>query len=298
MLALVGCLLLCLGMLAQSAGGTSPPDTINLQLLSEHKHFVECLSCVYSPAWWLSYNDALYFQPRNEAQIKQLETMKAARSRYLALTNHATRYALAARLVAGSGISESWQKKLLLPLTATNQNLTPILERPLRVIPKYAILQWLPSGDALIQDDASTYFVMNFGRGADDASCTNALLLKEGEKTYAAGGRFKTVEAFANVALSKEETAVLNRVAAAFQKEAGALGQKATTSKAGQDFEEYKARASDSSPYMEYLLAKAYLEGRGTERNEQLGMEWMNRAARSGSGDAQSYLEVLGRKAH
>ena len=80
-------------------------------MLSEQKHFVECLSCVYSPAWWLSYNDSLYFQPRNEAQAKQLETMKAARSKYLALTNQATRHDLAARLIAGSGISESLAKE-------------------------------------------------------------------------------------------------------------------------------------------------------------------------------------------
>jgi TPR repeat protein len=47
---------------------------------------------------------------------------------------------------------------------------------------------------------------------------------------------------------------------------------------------------------MEYLLAKAYLEGRGTEKNEQVGLDWMNRAAKSGSGDAKSYLEALGHK--
>jgi TPR repeat protein len=298
MLALVGRVLLGLGLLAQSAGGAATPERLKEQLLSEQKHFVECLSVVYSPGWWLSYNDALYFQPRNEAQIKQLETMKADRSGYVALTNQETRHALAARLMAGSGISESWQKKLLLPLSATNQNLTPTLDRPVSVIPTYKMLQSFGGGDALIQDDASTYFVMNFGRGADDAACTNALLLKEGEKTYVTGGRFRTVAAFSNVALSKEETAVLNRVAVAFQQAAAALGPQATTSKAVQDFEDYKARANDSTPYMEFLLAKAYLEGKGTEKNEQLGMEWMRRAASSGSGDAQSYLDALGRKAH
>jgi TPR repeat protein len=298
MFALMGRLLLGLGTLAQAAGGASPPDSLDEQMLSEQKNFVECLSCVYSPGWWLSYNDSLYFQPRNEAQVKQLETMKAARSRYLALTNQETRHDLAARLMAASGISEGWQKKLLLPLSATNQNLTPTLDKPVRVIPKYKILQSFGGGDALIQDDASTYFVMNFGRGADDASGTNALLIKEGVKTYSAGGTFKTVEAFSNVALSKEETALLNRVAAAFQKDAAAFGQKIANLKAGQEFEEYQARANDSSPYMEYLLAKAYLDGKGTEKNEQLGLDWMNRAARGGSGDAKSYLEALGRKAH
>ena len=186
----------------------------------------------------------------------------------------------------------------MLPFSATNQTLTPTLAKPVRVISKYKILQSLGSGDALIQDDVSTYFVMDFGRGADDALCTNALLIKEGVKTYSAGGGFKMIEAFANVALSKEETAVLNRVAAAFQKEAAALGQALATSKARQEFAEYQARANDSSPYLEYLLAKAYLEGKGTEKDERLGMEWMNKAAKNGSGDASSYLEGLGRKAH
>ena len=104
------------------------------------------------------------------------------------------------------------------------------------------------------------------------------------------------MEAFADVALSKEETDVLNRVAAAFQKEAAALGQKISALKDGREFEEYRARANDSSPYMEYLLAKAYLEGKGTETNEPLGLDWMNRAARNGSGDAKSYLEARKRK--
>ena len=110
MLALIGCSLLCLGTLAQSAGGASPPRSLDEPMLSEQKHFIECLSRVYSPAWWLSYNDSLYFQPRNEAQAKQLEAMKAARSKYLALTNQETRHELTARLIAESGISESWQK--------------------------------------------------------------------------------------------------------------------------------------------------------------------------------------------
>jgi len=298
MLSLVGRLLLCVWMLAQSAGGASTPLNLDEQMLSEQKHFVECLSCVYSPAWWFSYRESLYFRPRNEAQVKQLEAMKAARLRYVALTNQEARHELTAGLIAGSGISESWQKQILLPLSATNQTLTPTLDRSVRVIPRYSILQSLPSGDALIQDDSFIYFVMNFGRGANDASHTNALLIREGVKSYSAGGGFKTVEAFANVALSKEETAVLNLVVAAFQKEAAALGQKISTLKYGQEFEDYKARANDSSPYLEYMLAKAYLEGRGTEKNEQLGLEWMNRAAKSGSGDATSYLEALARKPH
>jgi hypothetical protein len=164
--------------LAQSARGALPPDSLNEQLLAERKHFVECLACVYSPGWWLSYTGALYFQYRNEAQAKQLEEMKAARSSYVALTNQETRHALAAKLMAQSGISESWQKKLLLPYSATNQTLTPTIDRLVHLIPSYKLLQTSSSGDALIQDGASTYFVLNYGRGADDAACTNALLIR------------------------------------------------------------------------------------------------------------------------
>ena len=297
MLALIGYLLPCLGMQAQPAGGAFPAHSPDEQMLAEQKNFVECLSCVYSPGWWLSYNDALYFQPRTGAQVKQLEALKAARAGYGALTNQAARYALTARLIRESGISEIWQRKILLPLSAANQTLTPTLDRPVRVVPKYSLLQSLPSGDALIQADGAAYFVMDFGRGAEDAYRTNALLIREGVKSYSVGGEFKMYEAFANVALSKEETAVLTSVVAVFQKEVAALGQALSNLKYGQEFEEYKARASDSSPYIEYLLAKAYLEGKGTEKNEQLGLDWLNRAARGGSGDAKSYLETLGRKA-
>ena len=297
MFARAGPLLLCPAMLVQSAGSASLPPSLDEQMLSEQKNFAECLSCVYSPAWWFSYNDSLYFQPRNEAQVRQLEAMKAARSSYQALTNQEVRHALTARLIAESGISPTWQKKILLPLSATNQTLTPTLDRPLRVVPKFTIVRSLASGDALIQDDASVYFVMNFGRGTDDAAGTNALLIKEGVKSYSSGGGFKTVEAFADVALSREETAVLNRVVAACQKEAAALEQEISISKYREEFEGYKARASDSSPFVEYQLAKAYLEGRGTGTNESLGLDWMNRAARNGSGDAKTYLEARGGKA-
>jgi TPR repeat protein len=159
------------------------------------------------------------------------------------------------------------------------------------------VLQSLAEGDALLQDDQATYFVMDFGRGAEDASGTNALLIKEGVKSYSEGGGFNTVEAFANASLSKEEKAVLTRVAAAFQKQAASLAQEMASPNAAQEFEDCKARATDSNPYMEYLLAKCYLEGKGTDKDEKLGLEWMNKAAKSGSGDAISYLEKSGRKA-
>jgi len=296
-LAFIGCWLLCLGFRAQAADGNPSAADRNGQTLAEQKHFLECLACVYRPGWWFSYHDALYFQPRNEEQTKQLEAMKTARASYAVLTNPATRHALTARVIAQSGIGEAWQKKLLLPFSATNQNLTPTLDKPLRVVPSYKALQSFANGDMLIQEDATTLFVMNFGSMPANAFGTNALLIREGTKTYTSSGAFKTVEAFANAALNPEETAVLSRVAAAFQQEAAALGGQIGSSKSREEFEDCKARATDSNPYMEYLLAKAYLEGKGTERDEKLGMEWMRRAAKSGSGDATSYLEKLEHKA-
>ncbi len=294
---LLGCLLACLGLRAQSTGGSAAPQELSDRLLAEEKHFLECLAAVYSPAYWFSYNDSLYFQAKNEAQVRELQAMKAARALYVALTNQATRHALAAKGIAASGIGGAWQRKLLLPLSTTNLNLTPTLGRPLRILPRYKVLKSLAEGDALLQDDNTTYFVMNFGRGADDASGTNAFLIKEGVKAYSESGGFKTVEAFSNASLSKEEKAVLARVAAAFQKQATSVGQEGASPKAAQEFEDCKARATDSNPYMEYMLAKCYLDGRGTDKDERLGMEWMNRAARSGSGDALDYLEKIGRKA-
>ena len=47
---------------------------------------------------------------------------------------------------------------------------------------------------------------------------------------------------------------------------------------------------------MEYLLAKSYLEGSGTAKDEKLGLEWMKRAAKNGSGDASAYLENVNAK--
>ncbi len=296
-LAFIGCWLLCLGFRAQAADGNPSAADRNGQTLAEQKHFLECLACVYRPEWWFSYNDALYFQPRNEEQTKQLEAMKTARASYAVLTNPATRHALTARVIAQSGIGEAWQKKLLLPFSATNQTLTPTLDRPLRVVPAYTVLQSFANGDALIQDETATLFVMNFGGATAGASGTNALLIKEGTKTYSSGGAFKTVDAFANVALSPEETAVLNRVVAACQREAAAQSRQIAGPKASEEFEACKARATDSNPYMQFVLAKAYLEGKGTEKDEKLGMEWMRRAAKSGSGDATSYLEKLEHKA-
>ena len=289
-------LLLCLWALARTTDSRASSDDLNDQMRSEQKHFLECLAAVYSPAFWFSYNDSLYFQAKNDAQLRQLEAMKAARAKYLVLTNRETRHELAAKGIASSGIAVSWQSKILLPFSNTNFDLTPTLGRPLRILPRYKVLQSLAEGDALLQDDQATYFVMDFGRGADDASGTNALLIKEGVKSFSEGTDFRTVEAFSNASLSKEEKAVLTRVSAAFLTQALSLAQPSDSQKAVQDFEDCKARAKDTNPYMEYLLATCYLQGKGTDKDEKLGLEWMNRAARSGSGDAISYLEKSGHK--
>ena len=293
----IGCLLLCAAAQAQSTGWSASLGDPNEQMLSERKHFVECLASIYSPAFWISYNDSLFFQPKNEAQVRQLEAMKVARAKYVVLTNRETWHEIAVKAIAGSGIEDVWQRKILLPFSTTNQYLTPTLGKPLRVIPRYKVLQSLAHGDALIQDAEATYFVMNFGRGADDAAGTNLCLIKEGVKSYSDGGGFKAVAAFENVSLSAEEQTVLSRVAAAFQRQAAGLARGIDTPKAREEFEDCKARATDSNPYMEFLLARCYLEGKGTDKNETVGMEWMNRAAKSGSGDAISYLEKLGHKA-
>src|SRR5271166_3526398 len=101
-LSFIGCLLFCAAALAQSTGGSASPEGPNEQMLSERKHFVECLASVYSPAFWISYNDSLYFQPKNEAQLQQLEAMKAARAKYVVLTNRATWHEITAKAIAAS----------------------------------------------------------------------------------------------------------------------------------------------------------------------------------------------------
>ena len=255
----------------------------------EQKHFLECLAFVYRPVLWISYNGGLYFSPKTAAQDEQIAAMKEARSRYQVFTDREERHQLAAQALAESGLDDSWQKKLLLPYSTTNQNLTPTLDRPLRILPKFKRLEALAAGDALIEDEAGqVYFVMDFGRGANDATGTNALLIKEGMKTYTTpAGAYKLVEAFTSASLSPEETAILKRAAAAFHKKAAALNSRLKDTR---EFEDLRLRATDTNPYMQYLLAKSYLEGNGTIKSEQLGLEWMKRAAKNGSGDASAWL--------
>ncbi len=276
------------------------------QLAKEQKHFLECLAYVYRPELWISYRGNVYFAPKSEAEFQKIESMVAARSAYVALTNRETRHKLAAAELARSGVAEAWQQKLLLPVSETNLNLTPTLDRPLRVVRDYRVLQSLGGGDFLIQDQDAVYFVMEGERGLGEGPGANAFLLKEGMKTYrTAEGRTNRVEAFTCVALNNQESSVFRKVAAAFAHAAESVETAVPSAVAAgpgfpgvrqadeavQEFKSLLSRANDSNPYMQYLVAKAYLEGNGTPRNAELGREWMNRAARNGSGDARKYLE-------
>lgn len=285
--------------LAGTASGR--PDPL---LRLEQKHFLECLGFVYDPALWISYEAGLYFVTKNEIQDARLQEMKIARSRYVSFTDPKARHDLAATILARSGVKESWQRKLLLAYSPTNenQNLTPTLNRPLRIVPDYEVIQSATNGDVLIRvGDETEYFVMGLGPMVAGTVHTNALLIKEGWKTYTTtSGTPARVEAFTSVSLNSEETAVLNRVSNAFRTHAASFIQErvsatAAVSAVGSDleaeFKAYLARASDSSPYFQYLVAKCYLEGKGTPKDPKLGLEWMKKAAGNGSGDAEAYLK-------
>lgn len=258
---------------------------------------MESLGYVYSPALWISYRNGLYFAPKDEAQARQIETLKAARANYVALTNREARYDLAAKVIADSGIEERWQRKILLPYSETNENLTPTLNKALLKITGYKLLRSFDNGDAIMEAQEGLGLVMNFSHSTNDPPASEAWLVKEGEKSFAtAPGQYQRVDAFTSVALSKEETAVLSGVVAACSKKAAALAKEIAGFGARQQFENSVARATDSNPFLQYEVAKAYLEGKGTEKNEKLGLEWMNKAAKNGSGDAKSYLETSGRR--
>ena len=269
------------------------------RMILEQKHFVECLAYVYSPPLWISYRGSLYFAPKTEAVWQQIEGLKAARAKYVALTNREVRHQIAAEVIAESGLDNKWQEKLLLPYSDTQQNLTPTLNRPFRIVSDYKLVQSLPEGDALIEGAGGRYIVMDFGTDSARNARTNLYLIKEGERALStAPGEYQRLEAFSSVALSKEETAVLNRVVTAFQHKAASLDRELTGFKAREEFEESKARATDSNPYLQYLVARCYLEGKGTPQDQKLGMEWMNKAAGNGSGDAKTYLQAQGVTSH
>lgn len=268
-------------------------------MILEEKHFIECLAYVYSPALWISYRGSLYFAPKNQSQVRQIDGLKAARARYVALTNRETRYQIVHKIFSESGLEENWQKKLLLPYSDENPNLTPTLPRPFHVVDTYKIIQSLEDGDVIIQDAETNYLVMDFNKTGTELAHTNLYLVKEGERAFAtAPGQYRRMDAFTRVGLSKAETSVLDQAVACFQKQASALAQELAGFQDRRAFEASKARATDSNPYQQYLVALAYLEGKGTPKDEPLGMEWMEKAARNGSGDAKSYLEAKRQKAN
>ena len=298
LLAFIGCLLLGHRVCAQSSTSNLLPEDQAKRMVLEEKHFVESLGYVYSPTLWISYRNGLYFAPKDDAQARNIETLKTARANYVALTNREARHNLAAAVIAQSGIDERWQRKILLPYSETNQNLTPTLNKPLHAITGCKLLQSFENGDLVIEAKEGTCLVMNLSRGTNDPPLSEAWLIKEGEKAYAtAPGEYQRLEAFTSVALSKEETAVLNRVVAVCQKKAAAFTRVIAGFGTGKEFENSLRRATDSNPSLQYEVAKAYLEGKGTQKDEKLGMEWMNKAASNGSGDAKSYLEASGHKA-
>ena len=305
-----GVLLLCATLPGPiSAQSDSPQAGGTTQIPNERTHFLECLAFVYDPAMWLSYNGSLYFSPHTESQIQRLEEMKEARQNYTVLTNRLARYELTARTVARGGINAEWQGKILLPYSNTNLNLTPTLELTVRYLPKYRVVQTFPGGDVMLSDGGDPCFVMGFGRAADNAFHTNAVLVREGTKSFKYHAEeYVQMEAFTDAGLNLDEIAVLRKAVNAFMAEAaspaitniilarGAVkpkppSQKPLLSAAEDEFLLHKMRARDESPYMQFLLAKDYLQGIGTPKDEKLGLEWMQRAAANGSGDAKAYLE-------
>ena len=55
----------------------------------------------------------------------------------------------------------------------------------------------------------------------------------------------------------------------------------------------YKARAEKGSESALFELAMRYLAGKGVEKNEKLGMEWLEKAAKNGSTAAGKKLAEL-----
>ena len=282
---------------AQPSSTEPPAQPRSERLILEEKHFLECLAYVYSPALWISYKNSLYFAPKDEAQARQIEALKIARSKYVALTNREARHELAFTTLASSGLDEHWQKKLLLPYSDSNPNLTPTLNRPFRAVKSYKVLQTLEQGDLLVQDGQEVLLLMGIGQQGVTDTNTHLAVVKEGERSFAtSSNEYQRVEAFSRAELNKEEVAVLNRAVTAFQAKSAALAQELAGFKAKQEFEDSKARATDNNPYLQYVVARCYLDGKGVQKDNKLGLQWMTRAANNGSGDAKNYLQEVGQK--
>ncbi len=292
---LLAFLTLSFALRAQPQGADPGLAPMTERLLLEEKHFVECLAYVYSPTFWISYRGGLYFAPKEDAQVRQIEALKGARAKYVALTNRELRHEIAARVLAASGLDENWQRKLLLPYSDSALSLTPTLNRPLRVLTGYKFLRTLDGTDALLELHQTNYLVLNFTGSGARKTYSSLFLIKEGDRAFAtAPGEYQHVEAFTETALNEEEAKALNRVVAACRQEVSRLAREIENFRARQEFEDSRARATDNNPYQQFLLARCYLEGKGTVKDETLGLEWMTKAARNGSGDAQTYLAGRG----
>lgn len=181
-LAFIGCLFLGPPVCTLSSPANLLSEDQREQMVREEKHFVESLALVYSPALWISYRNGLYFALKNEAQAHQIETLKAARADYVALTNRSARHDLAARVIAESGIDEAWQRKILLPYSETNQNLTPTLNKPLQILAGYKLIRSFEDGDALLEVQEGVCLVMNFSQGTNAPSVSEVWLIKRGRE--------------------------------------------------------------------------------------------------------------------
>lgn len=282
----------CLGLLPSHAASQPDPAPPSALLRLEQRHFLDSLAFVYDPSLWVSYQDSLLFAPKTDAQERRLDTLRAERSRYRAFQDPRAWHDLAAKVLANSGLSPAWRQKLLNAYSPTNPVLTPVLRKPLRIVSRYELEAEPKDGDAVLRADGQRLFVLNFGRGTQDAFHTNAFLIKEGTKSFMSDkGDLERLEAFSNAALTGEEQKILRAASAAFRNAAAALGEAPATPQQRQEFELLVARATDESPSRQYEVAKAYLEGIGTEKDESTGMQWMRKAAANGSGEAQAFLE-------
>jgi hypothetical protein len=320
-------------LLAQSATTSG----LDRALMEEQKHFLQCLAFVYNPAFWISYDNKLYFSiDKTEEQVAKIQEMIEQRAKYVALTNRLARHQLATQALAQSGLAETWQKKLLLPYSDTNANLTPTLEVEKVAAPLVSYLVLDLDGEGVLDQSRSvfskdevlvraqvgtnvlTFVASQWTHVPHDNSGSN-LWVMDTKKTrrYATSlPSFQEVPVLACVELNKEEQAVLSRASAAFEKAAQGLTiplqqervperiaertpelvPAVTRDRARETFNNYLASASDSVPSLQFLVGKGYYEGLGTPKNEKLGLEWLNKAAKNGSGDAQDYLEKLAQK--
>lgn len=61
----------------------------------------------------------------------------------------------------------------------------------------------------------------------------------------------------------------------------------------GKAFELYKEMAEQNFANAQFILGQMYITGEGAEANEELGREWINRAAEQGHPEAMEFMEAL-----